>query len=279
MTTLNTVTDTSLPATTSQHGSEALFGDNPSQGTAVIGLDLVSSASLDSGALAPPQSVPDAHNASGSKRKLEDRDSASDTEARTHNWKKPKQASPNERSSSLITPRHTPDIAGVESPVNRSQRSESLSLDGGLTPSNIDSSETTPSLQFPSPFPTVTLDLPPSTTPPPRSHSAPPTSPNIPNGTSRVHQFPPPSNIPVDPEPLHTYSCPICFSSPTNATLTPCGHIMCGECLFTAVGAAAARMGIATLAARCPVCRAPIPRWDGRGGGVIGLQPRVVITI
>ena len=73
---------------------------------------------------------------------------------------------------------------------------------------------------------------------------------------------------------------------------------MCGECLFTAVGAAAARMGIATLAARyvkrpsknlipdtdwylcrCPVCRAPIPRWDGRGGGVIGLQPRVVITI
>ena len=30
---------------------------------------------------------------------------------------------------------------------------------------------------------------------------------------------------------------------------------------------------------RCPVCRAPIPRWDGRGGGVIGLQPRVVITI
>ena len=30
---------------------------------------------------------------------------------------------------------------------------------------------------------------------------------------------------------------------------------------------------------RCPVCRAPIPKWDGRGGGVIGLQPRVVITI
>ncbi|KAH9178115.1 hypothetical protein EDB89DRAFT_1822297, partial [Lactarius sanguifluus] len=96
-------------------------------------------------------------------------------------------------------------------------------------------------------------------------------------------------------EPLHTYACPICFASPTNATLTPCGHIMCGECLFTAVGAAVARMGIASLAARsvesllqflhslnrcrCPVCRAPIPMWDGRGGGVIGLQPRVVITI
>ena len=37
------------------------------------------------------------------------------------------------------------------------------------------------------------------------------------------------------PELLSTYSCPICFSAPTNATLTPCGHICCGECLFTAV--------------------------------------------
>jgi hypothetical protein len=118
MTTLNTDTDTCLPATTSQHGSEALFGDNPSQGTADIGLDLVGSASLDSGVLAPPQSVTDPNNASRSKRKLEDRDSASDTEARTHDWKKSKQESPDERTSSLITPRHMPDIAGVESPVN-----------------------------------------------------------------------------------------------------------------------------------------------------------------
>ena len=37
------------------------------------------------------------------------------------------------------------------------------------------------------------------------------------------------------PEPLSTYTCPICFSPPTNATLTPCGHICCGQCLFTAV--------------------------------------------
>ncbi|KAG6370835.1 hypothetical protein JVT61DRAFT_11047 [Boletus reticuloceps] len=37
------------------------------------------------------------------------------------------------------------------------------------------------------------------------------------------------------PEPLSTYTCPICFSSPTNATLTPCGHLCCGQCLFTAV--------------------------------------------
>ncbi|KAH9972063.1 hypothetical protein BGW80DRAFT_1118860, partial [Lactifluus volemus] len=82
-----------------------------------------------------------------------------------------------------------------------------------------------------------------------------------------------------DPEPLHTYACPICFASPKNATLTPCGHIMCGECLFTAVGSATARMGMPSLAARCPVCRASIPKWDGRGGGVIGLQPRVVISL
>ena len=134
--------------------------------------------------------------------------------------------------------------------MQKSQRSESLSLDDGLTTSKLESSETTPSLLYPSPLPTVAVDIPPSTTPPLRSLSAPPTSPTIPNGTSRAPQFTPPSNIAADPEPLHTYSCPICFSSPTNATLTPCGHIMCGECLFTAVGAAAARMGIATLAAR-----------------------------
>jgi hypothetical protein len=127
MTTLNTDTDIGLPATTSQHGSEALFGENTPQGTAFIGLDLVGSASLDSGALAPPHSDPsssnvpvpaDANNASGSKRKLEDRDSASDTEAWTHDRKKPKQESPDERTSLLITPGHTLDIAGVESLVN-----------------------------------------------------------------------------------------------------------------------------------------------------------------
>lgn len=36
-------------------------------------------------------------------------------------------------------------------------------------------------------------------------------------------------------EPLGSYNCPICFSAPRNATLTPCGHVCCGECLFTAV--------------------------------------------
>lgn len=44
-----------------------------------------------------------------------------------------------------------------------------------------------------------------------------------------------PSESKAPSEPLATYTCPICFSAPTNATLTPCGHICCGECLFTAV--------------------------------------------
>ena len=107
--------------TISQHGSETLFGDNPPQGTANSGIELV-------GSLAPPQSdlsspkvpVPDANNSSGSgsKRKPEDHDGASDTEASTHDRKKLKQESPDERTSSLITPRHKSDIAEVESLVN-----------------------------------------------------------------------------------------------------------------------------------------------------------------
>ena len=118
--TLNSDTDTGLSATASQHGSEALFGDNPPQATADIGVDIVGSASLDYEPLAPPQSnassskspPPDANNASGSKRKLEDR------EPDTDDRKKPKQDNSDERTSSLITPRHIRDIAGVESLVN-----------------------------------------------------------------------------------------------------------------------------------------------------------------
>ena len=40
---------------------------------------------------------------------------------------------------------------------------------------------------------------------------------------------PPPSNL------LSTHTCPICFSTVTNACLTPCGHVLCGACLFAAV--------------------------------------------
>ncbi|KAI0791220.1 hypothetical protein C8Q75DRAFT_715583 [Abortiporus biennis] len=81
-------------------------------------------------------------------------------------------------------------------------------------------------------------------------------------------------------QPLSTYNCPICFSPPTYATLTPCGHVLCGECLFTAVKAGIQRgalHGPASEMAKCPVCRAIIPGWDGKGGGVIGLKPRVKV--
>ena len=30
---------------------------------------------------------------------------------------------------------------------------------------------------------------------------------------------------------------------------------------------------------RCPVCRATIPGWDGKGGGVIGLKARAILTL
>ncbi len=49
-----------------------------------------------------------------------------------------------------------------------------------------------------------------------------------------------------EPEPLSSYNCPICFTPPTNATLTPCGHICCGSCLFTAVKVAKRRAGLMT---------------------------------
>ncbi|TFY61012.1 hypothetical protein EVG20_g7214 [Dentipellis fragilis] len=61
----------------------------------------------------------------------------------------------------------------------------------------------------------------------------------------------PPAPAGAEPEPLHTYTCPICFCPPSNATLTPCGHILCGECLFTAVSSAVRRTGVGGLGARC----------------------------
>lgn len=114
---------------------------------------------------------------------------------------------------------------------------------------------------------------------------------------------PPPPTQP-QAEPLSAYTCPICFCAPTRATLTPCGHVCCGECLFTAVKTALRRSAFAhdpgaltakcvispsyhgcvvvlmwMLCYRCPVCRATLPGWDGKGGGVIGLQPRVITSV
>jgi len=80
---------------------------------------------------------------------------------------------------------------------------------------------------------------------------------------------------------LSNHTCPICFSPPTYATVTPCGHVMCGDCLFTAVKTTMERAsyhGPAAERAKCPVCRAPIPGWDGKGKGVIGLNPRIFPT-
>ncbi|EKM77934.1 hypothetical protein AGABI1DRAFT_129725 [Agaricus bisporus var. burnettii JB137-S8] len=87
-------------------------------------------------------------------------------------------------------------------------------------------------------------------------------------------------------EPLSEYTCPICFFPPSNATLTPCGHVCCGSCLFTAVKTTLQRgvsmgmmMGAGENVARCPVCRAAIPGWDGKGGGVIGIKVRQIISL
>ncbi|KAI1792079.1 hypothetical protein LXA43DRAFT_972692 [Ganoderma leucocontextum] len=120
--------------------------------------------------------------------------------------------------------------------------------------------------------------------PPPHSMH---TKPNDAETTPRAEAQPqrPVDTVPIDEvEPLAAYTCPICFSPPSYATITPCGHVLCGECLFTAVKTTIQR-GAYTLpagermTARCPVCRAPIPGWDGKGGGVIGLRPRAVFSL
>ncbi|KAF7789753.1 hypothetical protein EIP86_000699 [Pleurotus ostreatoroseus] len=72
-------------------------------------------------------------------------------------------------------------------------------------------------------------------------------------------------------EPLASYSCPICFSPPRFPTMPPCGHICCGECLFTAVKSTIERSQF--HGPPSDNAKAPIPGWDGMGGGVTGLKP------
>ncbi|KAJ3729205.1 hypothetical protein DFJ43DRAFT_1084015 [Lentinula guzmanii] len=64
--------------------------------------------------------------------------------------------------------------------------------------------------------------------------------------------------------------------------MTPCGHVACGPCLFTAVKMALRMMMDGAMGdeggPRCPVCRAPIPGWDGKGGVVVGLVVQVVVA-
>ncbi|KAF8636983.1 hypothetical protein AX16_010920 [Volvariella volvacea WC 439] len=107
--------------------------------------------------------------------------------------------------------------------------------------------------------------------------------PVAPPATSPPHLAPNPSSANSTVyEPLSMYTCPICYCPPTNATLTPCGHVCCGSCLFAAVKTALTRNATMTTEpsiARCPVCRAEIPGWDGIGGGVIGLKIKTVLTM
>ncbi|KAJ3514125.1 hypothetical protein NMY22_g14842 [Coprinellus aureogranulatus] len=55
---------------------------------------------------------------------------------------------------------------------------------------------------------------------------------------------PRPPTPPPQPDLLSSYTCPICFFPPSNATLTPCGHICCGSCLFTAIKSSQLRNGM-----------------------------------
>lgn len=50
---------------------------------------------------------------------------------------------------------------------------------------------------------------------------------------------PPPIERPL----LSTFTCPICFEPPANACLTPCGHLLCGECLFQTLKTQAVQRG------------------------------------
>ncbi|KZV77311.1 hypothetical protein PENSPDRAFT_181734 [Peniophora sp. CONT] len=103
----------------------------------------------------------------------------------------------------------------------------------------------------------------------------------LPATTSLPVVAPPEARVPAsEPQYLHTYNCSVCLAPPKNATLIPCGHIFCGECLFTSVRIAMRNITpYGTTMARCPLCRTHIPGWDGHGGGVIGLKPKTITTI
>lgn len=88
-------------------------------------------------------------------------------------------------------------------------------------------------------------------------------------------QRPPSERKPKGP-PLSEYVCPICYSPPTRATLTPCGHILCASCLVESISSARERAGGGPGSpAHCPLCRAVLKGWDGKGGGVIGLEVKL----
>ncbi|KAJ3742993.1 hypothetical protein DFH05DRAFT_1526495 [Lentinula detonsa] len=122
-----------------------------------------------------------------------------------------------------------------------------------------------------------------------------PTLPSEPEPESHLRESSTyPNPMPISPKSLpdlfsthslSTYNCHICFSPPTNATMTPCGHIACGPCVFTAVKMAlrgeSMMMGGAMRdegGPRCPIRRALIQGWDGKGGGLVRTVVQVVIA-
>ncbi|KIJ52476.1 hypothetical protein M422DRAFT_43334 [Sphaerobolus stellatus SS14] len=64
-----------------------------------------------------------------------------------------------------------------------------------------------------------------------RAHS----SPLKPEDEDESKSKPEPLKPQTPPELLSGHTCPICFGTVTNACLTPCGHVLCGSCLFASV--------------------------------------------
>lgn len=109
------------------------------------------------------------------------------------------------------------------------------------------------------------------------------------NATEKQQQQPPPNSpipeldlasdhpLPLAPPPpapsggplkIGQRTCIICMEPYTNASVTPCGHMYCHECLTRALkaGERNSERGVGT----CPVCRKTVRRKRG-GGGVLAL--------
>lgn len=76
---------------------------------------------------------------------------------------------------------------------------------------------------------------------------------------------PPPHPPSPPPPPAHAFECNICFDTPAEPVVTPCGHLYCWACLYRWLRLHAASPG-------CPVCKAAVSRETvipiyGRGGG------------
>lgn len=79
---------------------------------------------------------------------------------------------------------------------------------------------------------------------------------------------PPPPAPSIGPLKIGQRTCIICMEPYTNASVTPCGHMYCHECLTRALkaGERNSERGVGT----CPVCRKTVRRRRG-GGGLLAL--------